>query len=84
MSLKNSKTLRKCEEILQPQMPEQQFLKQYCTPEKACNFIFSTETPSKNITFKKTTQISFCFFTVTSSWTNYKNWCKFLVKFLIA
>ena len=54
MSLKNPKTLRKCEENLQPQMPELQFLKWYCTPEKVCNFIFSTETPSKNMTFKKT------------------------------
>ena len=27
MSLKNSKTLRKCEENLQPQIPELQFLK---------------------------------------------------------
>ena len=53
MSLKNPKTLRKCEENLQPQMPELQFLKWYCTPEKACNFIFSTETPSKNMTLKK-------------------------------
>ena len=53
MSLKNPKTLRKCEENLQPQMPELQFLKWYCTPEKVCNFIFSTETPSKNMTFKK-------------------------------
>ena len=30
-----------------------EFLKQYCTPEKACNFIFSTKTPSKNMTCKK-------------------------------
>ena len=36
MSLKNSKTLRKCEE---------------------CNFTFSTETFSKNMTFKKTPQV---------------------------
>ena len=57
MSLKNSKTLRKCEENLQPQMPEQKFLKWYCTPEKACNFIFSTETPSKNMALKKTPQV---------------------------
>ena len=57
MSLKNPKTLRKCEENLQPQMPELQFLKCYCTPEKACNFIFSTETPSKNMTFKKNPQV---------------------------
>ena len=28
-------------------------LKRYSTLEKACNFIFSTETPSKNVTFKK-------------------------------
>ena len=28
-------------------------LKQYCTPEIACNFIFSTKTPSKNLTLKK-------------------------------
>ena len=56
-SLKNLKTLRKCKENLQPQMPEQQFLKWCCTPDKACNFIFSTETPSKNITLKKTPQI---------------------------
>ena len=28
-------------------------LKQHCTPEKACDFIFSTETPSKNMTFLK-------------------------------
>ena len=47
MSLKNPQALRKCEENLQPQMPELQFLKRYCTPEKACNFIFSAETPSK-------------------------------------
>ena len=57
MSLKNPKTLRKCEESLQPQMPELQFLKQYCTPEKACNFIFSTKIPSKNTTFKTTPQV---------------------------
>ena len=53
MSLKNSKTLRKCEENLQPQMSELQFLKWYDTPEKVCKFIFSTETPSKNMTLKK-------------------------------
>ena len=28
-------------------------LKRYCTPEKAYRFIFSTETLSKNMTFKK-------------------------------
>ena len=27
MGLKNTKTLKKCQEILQPQMPELQFLK---------------------------------------------------------
>ena len=57
MSLKNPKTLTKCEENLQHQTPELQFLNWYCTPEKACNFIFSTETPSKNMTFKKTPQV---------------------------
>ena len=50
MSLKNPKTLRKCEGNLQPQMPELQFLKRYCTAEKACNFILSAETPSKGMT----------------------------------
>ena len=50
MSLKNLKTLRKCEENLQSQMPELQFLKKYCNPEKAFNFIFSTETSSKYMT----------------------------------
>ena len=54
MSLINPEVLRKCEENPQLQMPELQFLKWYCTPEKACNFIFSTETPSENMTFKKT------------------------------
>ena len=38
MSLKNPQTLRKCEENLQSQMPELQFLKWYCTPEKIYNF----------------------------------------------
>ena len=57
MSLKNPKTLRECEENLQLQMPELQFLKWYCTPEKTCNFIFSTETPSKNMTLKKAPQV---------------------------
>ena len=32
-------------------------LKWYCIPEKACNFIFSTKTPSKNKTFAKNLQI---------------------------
>ena len=32
-------------------------LKWYCIPEKACNFIFSTKTPSKNKTFAKKQQI---------------------------
>ena len=32
-------------------------LKRYCIPEKACNFIFSTKTPSKNKTFAKKQQI---------------------------
>ena len=53
MSRKNPKTLRKCEENLQPQMPELQFLKRDCIPEKGCNFSFSTKTSSKNMTFKK-------------------------------
>ena len=53
MSLKNSKTLRKCEENPQPQMPELQLLKWCCAPEKACNFSFSIETPSKNMALKK-------------------------------
>ena len=57
MSLKNPKTLRKREENLQPQMPELQFLKWHCTLEKAGNFIFSTETPSKNMTFKNTRKL---------------------------
>ena len=30
------------------------YLKRYCTHEKASNFTFLTETPSKNRTFKKT------------------------------
>ena len=57
MSLKNPKTLRKCEENLQPQMSELQFFKWYCTPEKVGNFIFSAEKPSKNMTFKKNPQV---------------------------
>ena len=57
MSLKNPNTLRKCEENLQPQMPGLQFLKWYCTLEKVCNFNFSTETTSKNMTFKKNPQV---------------------------
>ena len=57
MSLKNTKTLRKCEENLQPQMSELQFFKWYYTPEKVCNFIFSNETSSKNMTFKKNPQV---------------------------
>ena len=57
ISLKNPKTLRKWEENFQRQMPELQFLKWYCTPEEACNFVFSTETPTKNMTFKKTLQV---------------------------
>ena len=56
MSLKNPKALRKCEENLQPQVPGLQFLKWYCIPEKVWNFNFSTETPLKNLTFKKTRQ----------------------------
>ena len=32
MSLKNTKTLRKCQENLQPQMPELQFLKTLIFP----------------------------------------------------
>ena len=55
MNLKHPKTFRECEEKLQPQMAELQFLN--CTPEKACNFIFSTETPSKNMAFEKTLQV---------------------------
>ena len=41
MSLENPKTLRKCEENLQSQMPELRFLKWYCTPEKTCIFFFN-------------------------------------------
>ena len=61
MSLKNPKTLRKCQENLQPQIPEQQFLKLCCTPENVCNFIFSTETSSKNMTFKRNPQVKIKF-----------------------
>ena len=57
MSLENPKTLIKCEENLQPQIPKLQVLKWYCTPEKICNSIFSTETLSKNMTFKKKPQV---------------------------
>ena len=32
-----------------------QLLKRYCTPEKACNFIFLTKTLSKNMNFFKKT-----------------------------
>ena len=38
--------------------PELQFLRWYCTPEKVYHFIFSTETPSKNMIFKKNLQVS--------------------------
>ena len=57
MSLKIPKTLRKCEENIQPQIPELQFIKWYCTPEKVWNLIFSTEIPSKKMTFKKNPQV---------------------------
>ena len=32
-------------------------LKRYCTTQKAYNFIFLTETPSRNMTFKKNPQV---------------------------
>ena len=57
MSLKNPKTFRKYEQNLQFQMPELQLLKWCWTPKKAYNFIFLTETPSKNMTFKKAPQV---------------------------
>ena len=89
MCLKNPKTLRICEENLQPQMPELPFLKRYCNPEKSFNFIFSTETPSKYMTFLKNPQVKitsksrfvslFVFLTVTPSLTNYQKGGKFLV-----
>ena len=55
-------------------------LKWYCIPEKACNFIFSTKTPSKNKTFAKNSKSNGkpVFFTVTSC-LNYQNSGKFLV-----
>ena len=56
-----------------------------------CNFIFSTERPTKKEFFKKKNvsqnHISskvmpvFFFFTVTLSLTNYQNWGKFFVQF---
>ena len=63
------------------------FLKPYCTPEKACNFIFSAETPSKNVSFKENASqnhvqiksyTSFYFFNVASFLANYQNRGKFL------
>ena len=62
-------------------------LKRYYTPEKACNFSFSTEKMTFQIRIKKL-QVKItsrckvmpvCFLTVTSSLTNYQNWGKFLV-----
>ena len=44
-------------------------LKQYCTPEIACNFIFSTKIPSKNLTLKKNRQ---------SIWRLRQKLCQFL------
>ena len=50
------------------------FLKRYCAPDLACNFIFSTENTLIKYNFKKHPQVkitsslkeaSFCFFTVT-------------------
>ena len=56
-------------------------LKRYCIPEKACNFIFSTKTPSKNKTFakKSANQMASQFFFTVTSCLNYQNSGKFLV-----